>query len=386
AQDFYEGALVLDPGFALARASLSQVHGKMYWLRFDPQPARAELQRAEAEEALRTDPTLPQARVAMGLAHYWGRHDYTKAVNEFNVALVGLPNDSWLWTMVGLVHRRLGNWVEALDAFEKAVQLSPGDVVGLQALAETFHFLRRYPEAARTYDRALVLAPDHHGMAVDRARRTYLLWGGEVDTLRAVLERLPDEAFINRGTRMGQIVRLLHWERQAEDLQQVLSEMPPDAVIEEQDFFLPVSLFSGWAHKWRGEADSAAEAFELARALLDSALIELRDDRRIHFARGLALAGLGLREEALEEAKWLERSPQYHDDKYGGTVSMYQRAQILAQVDEAVAALDEIERLLAGPSVFVSVHTLRLDPLWDPLRKYPRFDELLTRYSNPPDM
>jgi len=46
------------------------------------------------------------------------------------------------------------------------------------------------------------------------------------------------------------------------------------------------------------------------------------------------------------------------------------RAQILAQAGDADPALDEIERLLARPSR-LSVHTLRLDPLWDPIRDRP---------------
>lgn len=44
-------------------------------------------------------------------------------------------------------------------------------------------------------------------------------------------------------------------------------------------------------------------------------------------------------------------------------------------------ALDEIERLLDGPS-FVTVHTLRLDPRWDPIREYPRFKALLVKCTD----
>ena len=78
AQQLFETALARDPGFALAHAALSEVHGRMFWFRYDPSPARAARQRAEAEAALRLAPELPQAHVAMGLAHFWGRRDYRR--------------------------------------------------------------------------------------------------------------------------------------------------------------------------------------------------------------------------------------------------------------------------------------------------------------------
>jgi hypothetical protein len=43
-------------------------------------------------------------------------------------------------------------------------------------------------------------------------------------------------------------------------------------------------------------------------------------------------------------------------------------------------ALDEIERLLSKPSDF-SVHMMRLDPRWDPIRDHPRFKALLAKYG-----
>ncbi len=60
---------------------------------------------------------------------------------------------------------------------------------------------------------------------------------------------------------------------------------------------------------------------------------------------------------------------------------MRRRARILAQAGELDAALDEIEQLLAGPG-YLSVHTLRLDPRWDPIRAHPRFQALLAKYDS----
>ena len=53
----------------------------------------------------------------------------------------------------------------------------------------------------------------------------------------------------------------------------------------------------------------------------------------------------------------------------------------LSQAGDVDAALDEIEQLLAGPG-FLSVHMLRLDPRWDPIREHPRFQALLAKYEN----
>jgi tetratricopeptide (TPR) repeat protein len=163
AQQLFERALALDPGFALARAALSEVRGRMFWFRYDPSPARAARQRAEAEAALRLAPDLPQAHVAMGLAHYWGRRDYRRAMEEFRVALKGLPNDARLWQWIGAVHRRLGNWDEWLAAFEMATQLNPRDAQLFFGLGgDAYDFVHRYADAVRAFDRALSLAPNLH--------------------------------------------------------------------------------------------------------------------------------------------------------------------------------------------------------------------------------
>ncbi|MDP2885502.1 MAG: protein kinase [Ignavibacteria bacterium] len=380
AQQLFERALALDPGFAVARAAVSEGHGAMYWWRYDPSPARAARQREEAEAALRLAPDLPQAHVAMGLAHYWGRRDYRRALDEFAIALRGLPNDAQLWFFIGAVHRRLGNWNEVASAFERATQLNPRDANLFYDLGgQTYQVMHRYAEAVRAYDRALSLAPDLHVAAIRRGE-IYVLWQGQLDTLRTVLSRVPRDAELGtRGDVAAQRAALLLWERNTDGLLQMIQIARVD-VFEGQDFFLPSPLYAAWAHQLRGDRPAARAAFNSARVLLDSVMKELPDDWRVHATRGLALAGLGRRDEALREARWLEQSVVYREDAYKGPSVAEDRARILAQVGEGNAALDEIERLLAGPS-WLSAHKLRLDPLWDPIRDYPRFKALLTKYA-----
>ena len=380
AQQLFETALARDPGFALAHAALSEVHGRMFWFRYDPSPARAARQRAEAEAALRLAPELPQAHVAMGLAHFWGRRDYRRALEEFRVALKGLPNDARVWQLIGTVHRRLGNWDEVLAALEKATQLNPRDAQLFFGFGGyTYQLMHRYADAVRAYNRALSLAPDLYDAALAKGW-TYVRWQGQLDTLRAALSQVPTAAELGpRGTRAALYVQLLHWERNADSLLQVLT-MARAPVFEGQDFLLPSSLYAAWAHRLHGDRPAARAAFDSARVLLDSVLRELPDDWRVHAARGLALAGLGRRDETLQETRWLQQSVVYREDALQGPQVAEDRARILAQAGEVEAALDEIERLLAGPS-WLSVHTLRLDPLWDPIRDHPRFKALLAKYA-----
>jgi serine/threonine-protein kinase len=383
AQQLYERALTLDPEFALARARLSEVHGAMYWFRHDPSAARAERQREEAQAALRLAPDLPQAHRAMGMVHLW-RFDYELALQEFAIALRGLPNDARMWEMNGALHRRLGNWDEALAAIELATQLDPRDADLFYDLGNwTNQLLHRYPEAVRAIDRALTLAPDLDVAAVAKGW-LYVVWRGELDTLWAVLDRLPLEADVgyNVGNVITQRAELLLLEQRADSLLGLLATTPR-RVMENLGAFLPTSLYAAWAHQLRGDRVAARAAFDSALVLLDSVIMDLPDDSRLHTARGEALAGLGRREEALREARWLEQHVAYREDAFVGSWLVHARAWILAQAGEVEAALDEIERLLSGPSVLFSAHTLRLDPRWDPIRDHPRFQAVLEQYADP---
>jgi serine/threonine-protein kinase len=329
--------------------------------------------REQAELALRLAPDLPQAHVAMGLAHYRGRLDYPRALGEFAIALKGLPNDAGVWHLVAAVHRRMGDWDKSVAAFEKAVQLNPRDARVILQMGKTYGAARRYSDAVHAYDRALSLAPDLDDAAISRAW-TYVAWHGQLDTLRVELSRLPQDAHLHDRA------ALLILERDSESLLRLVQSTRLN-IFEEQAAFLPTALYAAWAHQLRGDPAAARAAFGAALVQLDSALVKLPGDERVHAARGLALAGLGRRDEALREARNVRQSLLYREDAFIGPDVAEDRARILAQSGDIDAALDEIERLLAAPSR-LNVYTLRLDPRWDPIRDHPRFKALLAKYGS----
>jgi TolB-like protein/Tfp pilus assembly protein PilF len=374
----YERALALDPGFALAHAALSEMHGILWWYRYDQAPARAARQRQEAEEALRLAPHLPEAHIAMAKVHYY-RGEWLRAMDEYERARAALPNDAQLLADIGAVYRRLGRWDDVLATFERVVELDPRHVQSLWDLGgQTYRSLHRHADEVRLLDRTLTLAPDLHLAKIERGW-AFVRWRGVLDTLRAALSSLPGNVVTVYGPAENQRVELALLTRDVETLTSLLPE-PRVFVDRGSDYlYAPGFLYLGWGHRLRGRHDAARAAFMRARVLLDSALRELPNDWRVHAALGLTEAALGHRAEARREATWLRTSDTYRGDAFDGPLLAEARAKILAQAGDEQGALDEIERLLAGPS-WLSVHTLRLDPVWDPVRSHPRFRTFLAKY------
>src|SRR4026209_26511 len=123
----FEEAIKLDPKFALAFADLSMVQSWIYH-NSDPNPARREKARLNANEALRLQPDLPEGHLALGFSYYYGDRDYDRALAEFEIARRGLPNEAQAYMAIGAIQRRQGKWIESTENLEKAAELDPKSV------------------------------------------------------------------------------------------------------------------------------------------------------------------------------------------------------------------------------------------------------------------
>jgi tetratricopeptide (TPR) repeat protein len=152
------------------------------------------------------------------------------------------------------------------------------------------------------------------------------------------------------------------------------------AAIDNQDGYWPIPLLRGQVHRLAGQQDLARRSFDAARVEIEQKVRQDPNDHRCHGSLGIAYAGLGRSEEAVREARLgCDLMPASRD-----AMRAINRVQDLAlvytmvgQTDDAIATLND----LLARSGWFSVHVLRLDPTWDPLRADTRFQALLTKYE-----
>jgi hypothetical protein len=94
----------------------------------------------------------------------------------------------------------------------------------------------------------------------------------------------------------------------------------------------------------------------------------------------MALACLGRKDEAVREARLAADMIPITSDAIDGPRYLQELAAVYATVGESDAALDLLDRLLAMPGG-ASVNLLKIDPIWAPLRKHPRFQKLMEKYG-----
>ena len=379
AQAQYRRALALDSTFALARARLAITHATMFAATYDASPPRLALAWAEAEAALRSQPDLGEGHLARG--NVWTlRGDFGRALAEYQLALVSLPNSTELHTAIGFALRGQGRWEEAVTRFEHAATLDSRDVEVRRQLALSQSRLRRYDAAIRTWDRVIELRPDDYHAKVIRGSQ-YIRLHGNADSLAAVLQQLPPE-WDPVGLATWLRFSVARIQRRPGDALAALDASRQD-VSGDDMFYRPRALLRAQVYDDLGDARRARAYYDTARVELADSLTRNSRSARLRIALGLAYVGLGHRERAVREARAAMAIVPVTSNAVAGTAIMADAAEIYARAgdhDTAIALLGQLLEMPAGREV--SVQLLGVDPRWDPLRADARFVRMLA--ATPP--
>ena len=378
AEPLFEEAIKLDPNFALAFAGLSRVQSWIYHS-FDPTPDRREKARRNADEALRLQPDLPEGHLALGFSYYYGDRDYERALAEFDIARRGLPNESEAYLAIGAIQRRQGKWAESTANLEKAATLDPKNMSVLNNLCFSYMAQRDFETADKTVDRLMAASPQSFEAPALKGLLA-ALWKGDLSVAEKVFSSIPPETDSD-GLITNARVWLLTLQRKLPEALQVVQQFRGETLFNTTTAPCPKAFLEGQIYRLQGDEAKARTAFEHARVVSDQLLRAAPDDPVRHGQHGLILAALGQTQEAIAEGKRAVELLPESQDAFDGPQATAALAQIYASTGEFDEAFRLLDHLLAVPTHGLTVPMFKLDPAWDPLRKDPRYQTLIDKYS-----
>ena len=377
-EQLYERAIELDPNFALAIARYSQLES---WIgrTYERTLQRREKARTLAERALQLQPDLPEAHLARGYSYYWGDNNYDAALQEFEIAQNGLPNESEVYLAIGAIQRRQGKWAESTANLEKAVSLNPKDIWPLQNLADNYQMLRDFDRANSTIDRALVLNPTALG-PLELKCKFAIAEKGDFSVSEKAFEAvksvpMSDEQKLKTDGSRTEVFLL---ERKYQEGLQQAESLPDDQIAAFPGGLWAKYYYVGFARKSLQDEAGARAAFEKAKSAAEEQLRRSPDSEDAHIQLAKTLAQLGERDAALAAAQRATELLPESKDAFGGPEITEGVAQVHVTLGDYDRAIELLEGLLSRPSA-VTVQGLKVNPIWDPLRSNPRFQALVQK-------
>jgi TolB-like protein/Tfp pilus assembly protein PilF len=379
-EQLYERAIQLDPTFALALARYSQLES---WIQHDREntPARREKARALADRALQLQPDLPEAHLALGYCYYYGDQNYDVALQQFDIARQGLPNDAGVYMAIGAIQRRQGKWAESTANMEKAVSLNPKDAWSLQNLSYNYAMVRNYDAANKAIDRALALDPT--GMEPIEVKSKFAIAEkGDFSVAERGFESLKSVQMTSEQKLKTAEARagIFLLQRRYQEALREAENLPEDQFATYPWGLQYKYFFIGIARRALQDEPGARAAFLKAKSAAEEQLKRTPNDAKLHIQLAKTLAFLGEKDSALAEAQTASQLQPESKDALDGPHITEGVAEVYAILGDNDRAIEILEGLLNRPS-YVTAEGLKVNPIWDSLRSDPRFQALIEKHG-----
>jgi tetratricopeptide (TPR) repeat protein len=270
----------------------------------------------------------------------------------------------------------MGDWQGQLDAIKRAIELDPRNREYLATVAVAYGGLRRYAEAIETASRIRALEPEDWVTRLNLVGM--LMWSDRLAEAKAELQQWPDAKLqsLIRASKYAVLQQLEVWNRKY-DAALALTPKIPDIPNRLPTLVIPVGNIQkntdlGFIHLYRGDKASAEQAFTAARNELELLRTSNADNADFYRDESFVLAGLGQHAEAVEAAR--KATSLSKEDNF-----VFYLAQIYAHFGDADLAFETMQKLIDKPTGggLLCAAELRRNPIWDPIRKDPRFEKAI---------
>jgi len=324
---------------------------------------------------------LPAAHLALALFYYWGYRNYDAGLRELDRVTELQPSSSLSHNYRAAIYRRRGEWQRALTEFDRAAELDPRDSGIPTEMASSYLILRRWNDAEHAASRALALDP-HNSLAAQFLARAYINSNGDIRRARGAFEGVPAESKLGTVSLWGCIAVMVDervyldiLERHFADALKawdVASSNTPEARLRQLEARVGIQVLAG-------QAGVAKSQCEQTRDLLETRLDARPGDRVSLTALAWVYACLGRNADAIRVARQAADSLPIEKDAVAGPIFLAGLAEVEARTGRADEAIKILRQLITAPAgQFVSIARLKIDPVWDPIRNRPDFQQLLS--------
>jgi len=386
ADGFYRQALARDPNFAQAAAELARNRLLRHWWISALTATELEEVKSLIDRALALAPSSPEAHLALGLFFYYGHRQYENALAEFNRTLELQPNNALARQYSAWVYRRRGEWERSLADARQAEELDPRDPSNPANIGVTYGILRQWKDAERAELRALAIDP-HNTVAAAFLLITRVNGTGDVDSAWRAFDGFLEDTknrLFGQGAGgyaaggdvaavLGMPVYLDVIKRRFTDALRALEKRTSNNDRLQQLF--PRVVLGLLA----GQNEAAKSTGEEALPLLEARLRERPDDTLAMRELSWVYLALGRNADALRLSREAADLISIEKDAFAGPIFQNGLAQIEARAGAPEEAIKRLRRLLSIPAGAVaSIARLKIDPVWDPVRDRPDFQQLLS--------
>ena len=321
---------------------------------------------------------------AQGQYHYACLKDYDTAGRYFEQANQLLPNNSRILESLAYVTRRRGQWKQSESYFKQAERLDPRNVHLITQDATNDICFRRFPEALRKLDEVLNNMPDDQDILAQKAAVEQAQ--GNLQRASALLAplHLTADNIVGLETQVYQAILERRPAPVIPFVKEILAKPDPASGY----FNGELRFWLGWAHEVAGDHAGARESWRQARSEMEPFLKTQPDNFNLIGDLALANMALGDKAAAMALSERAIAANPVEEDAVIGPFPLEILARVAAQMGEPDRAIAALQKLLSTPysgsfafGVPLTPALLRLDPMFDPLRKDPRFQKFCRESS-----